>query len=305
MPQLSLRYKPPTFFDQTVRDLDVHFVASHGRLLLGRNSKTFLVCSTEEDRWISIPLPVIPVNVNTVAGLRHEADPASGLNFTVPLPKTSRSRRMATGLRYEADPVFGLIFTLLVVVPVGGEGVAVKSFSSTEGVWRMAVLQHEAAATLLGKHGVGPGIYASDAFFWKSADSKSGTVLKYNPLDEKLTVIGEPPKETVRFGASLGSSGGCICLFSFEVANEGPYEFRVVGLDDNLSTWEANGTGGWTRIKSMAVGEVCWELVRCRGLLDPLDYDSARDEWLVVRKDEREVFYMSVQSWCSWVGDRS
>lgn len=44
------------------------------------------------------------------------------------------------------------------------------------------------------------------------------------------------------------------------------------------------------------MGEVCWDHVRHRSLLNPLDYDGARAEWLVVRKDEREVFYLNLGS---------
>lgn len=194
LPPMGNEVPAPDFYQKSVLELDVHFLASHGRLLLGRNRKAFFLCCPEDDAWVSIPLPSTMIK-----------DPAC-------------SRSTAAGLRYSMDTATGLDFTVVLLVPVDSGGVAVESFSSAEGAWSTTFLQHEAAAAcLLRAGGVAPGIYTGGAYFWVnrgrpgSRDAREVLSYAYNPLElgGHLSVIAEPPLVdgfTVRVAASPSSS---------------------------------------------------------------------------------------------------
>ncbi|RLM73811.1 hypothetical protein C2845_PM15G17790 [Panicum miliaceum] len=98
----------PSFFQKTVRDLDIRIVASYGRLLLGRSPASFYVCSPKEDRWVKIPLPnTLPPSSDTAEALEYHFDAATGL----------------------------MQFRVVVLVRLSNSRLAVKSFSSEETCW--------------------------------------------------------------------------------------------------------------------------------------------------------------------------
>ncbi|RLM94177.1 hypothetical protein C2845_PM08G02070 [Panicum miliaceum] len=66
------------FFERTVPLLDISFVASHGRLQLGRSRTSYYVCDPAANRWLALPPPPIPPTRDTASGLHYDLDAATG-----------------------------------------------------------------------------------------------------------------------------------------------------------------------------------------------------------------------------------
>jgi hypothetical protein len=181
-------------------------------------------------------------------------------------------------------------FRVVVLVRLSNSRLAVKSFSSSEACWdTMEVEVEHDAASSFGDDGVGPGIYAAGFFFWKSRTT-CGTVICYNLVGARVSVIAQPPLEEGcirRAGSSLGTTGGELRLCTFDVNAPEQYGIEVVALDDGiLSVWVRESVAAcWVRKAKVLVGDASWMYHIFVGFEIPIDFPGASFRWIIVKKN--------------------
>ena len=217
------------FFERTVPLLDISFVASHGRLLLGRSRTSYYVCDPAANRWLALPPPPIPPTRDTASGLHYDLDAATGrVSFTVVLLVRARRRRLLVG-----------------------------TFSSATGRWDTTHPPGaQGAARRLGV--ASPGIRVGTCFYWLSR--RRGHVVRYDAARGRASVVRDPPEaegSKGRLWRSLGSAGGHLRLCAFDIrdeesANMLPHD----GVEGVHGVWAMDAAGAWRRVHEAVVDDL-------------------------------------------------
>uniref|UniRef100_A0A8I6WDQ7 F-box domain-containing protein n=1 Tax=Hordeum vulgare subsp. vulgare TaxID=112509 RepID=A0A8I6WDQ7_HORVV len=179
------------FFERTVPMLGVAIVASHGRMLLGRDGVRYYVCDPAANRWLSLPPSTAALAFVTRPGFHYDDANAAG----------------------------PLAFTVVVLAWRGHECMLVETFRSATGKWETRELITSAAvAVTMSPGAVSPGIHAGASFYWLSLSG--GHILRYDISRGRASVVREPPDpdwSKGRAGRSLGSVGGRLRLCAFDI----------------------------------------------------------------------------------------
>ncbi|CAL4952261.1 unnamed protein product [Urochloa decumbens] len=253
------------FFECTVPMLDISFVASHGRLLLGRSRTRYYVCDAAANRWLALPPPPTSPTKDTATGLHYDLDAAAGrVSFTVVVLSRTRRRRLR-----------------------------VETFLSATGRWEAAdVPGAQGAARRLG--GVAsPGIRVGACFYWLCR--RRGHVVRYDAARGRASVVGEPPEAEESKGRawrSLGSVGGHLRMCAFDIRDEEssnmlPHD----GVEGVHGVWVMDAGAGapaaWRRVHEAVVEDMStYYFNMLWGHEMALDFAGACTDSIVVDKDK-------------------